>query len=324
MSEDNSVCNHVIDSDPCNINNTVGKMSNTSVDKQEQPDQKSVTDEEYAANQEVFDKSEALVSKLCDEFSLDDLEKRCEQLFMNSDESRNKLNAMDIVERLTYFRLRASLEKHFALKRGLAIVKNMYKVYLLNQELHEEDAGLINKMCEIIFSMSQKKSNRVTVLEMNEYVACDTDQLSIFRRGRHHPKRPCYPIESILGNFIPIEVVKDLVYVDQDKDNQFTGFIYMNIGYFKKCYKELKYTTLEEWSDAVPDGYLRGIYPVDACPEEFRNVGIKIDFGLGAKYNTICINSYLINVNKDQALDENQYLKFYDGHGVAESFSTLA
>jgi hypothetical protein len=322
MSEDEHQCDHAIRNDPCSINSInsidcVDEMSNTSsnisVDKQEHHDQESVID---------INKVHSRALELCDQFSLDDLEKKCNQLF--SDESLNEHNAMDNIEKSAY----VCLDQHFTLKRGLSTIKNMYKNYQLNYEetqkrLTKDDTRLLRKMCGIIIGMLHGKRSRITVIQMNNHVPHDTDILSVFRRGRsrNNSKKFRRPIKSILGDIIEVEYAKDLVYVDQDKDNQFTGFICMLISYFKKSCAELGYITAEDWSIAVPDKWLIGIFAIRVSQEDSGDMGVIFGVDNDDEYSAVRIQTYLFNVDKEQSLDKNQYIKFYSGKPSVKGFN---
>jgi hypothetical protein len=256
----------------------------------------------------------SLISELYEKYTFEELETKCKQLFNTSDKS--DFDNMSPVERATYTILNTAITRYFTFKNGFELVKNMYKSYCksdkIKDSMSDDHHELSKELCLLISEISHNKPYRMAVLQA-KIKANSTDQLSVFRRGRAHPKRSRYPIISILGECIPVDIAQNLVYLDQDagKVDSFIGFIYMEIAYFEKHNKEYDYKTLTEWGDAKADHYSFGIYPIDTCQEEFRNIGCGINYENGDKiYQTVRIKTYLINMDLNPSLDESQYITF--------------
>jgi hypothetical protein len=283
---------------------------------------RSLSDQEKDTFLEEHDEFLKTLSK---KFSRDELKAKCNELLVLSDGS--EFDKMTMAEKGAYVLWYDEFSNYRMFQEGFAFIKNMYKNYCCdgNTQRITDDANPKNMLCNL-HELSQNKPHRIAVLNVKNHIACADDIPSILKKGRDHSKRPTPNplIKSKLGDDIQLNVVKDLVFLDQDKPDSFTGFILVDVSYFEKDPKSLGYTNMTEWSNANADLMYVGLFPIDTNQEEFRNMGyiLNHDFGKDKKYNTIRIKSSLIKLNED-GYSCNEYLNFCKADGNAKEFNNL-
>ena len=256
------------------------------------------------------EKSHKIMGELCEQFTRENLESKCNTVISNQSE----FDKMEMCEKDAYLSIHIQISHYKILSKGFTFIKSIYKDYSFSNRLYAivDKYAFSQDMWQILYHRSMLNYFRMIVIQNTDHTASIDDIISILKMGRAHHKR-AHPTCHMRKYNITDDVVKNLVFADQDTPDNFTGFLFVNISYFEKDPTPSGFTETKTLFNVEPDLMFLGIFPIDTCQEEFRNIGCVFnpDHEKDKKYTSIHIKTSLIRLNEDH-YSINEYLNFYD------------